>query len=256
MRRFHGWLLIVMIALLMVTLQTASAEDCTKATALYNRALDIRALPQRERLLRKALPLCSQPEVLARVYNNLADAYERQNRLSLALRFYRQALRAKPDLATAYFSVGDIFNRLGDYQSASIMYGKGLRYHPSDEDVEKKCDAEAKARQRMVIYFAFATFGLPEAYLTRLDIIGEAVAKDQESRIQVVGHTCDLGSPAFNRDLSLKRAQKVAAYLTEHFGVNLERIETTGVAHENSMLPGSDKESRELNRRVEILVIQ
>jgi len=254
MRHFLGWLLMVMISLLVVTLQTASAEDCTKATALYNRALDTQALRQRERLLRKALPLCSQPEVFARLYNNLADTYEKQNRLSLALRFYRQALRAKPDLATAYFSVGDIFNRLGDYQSAAIMYGKGLRYQPSDEDAEKKRDAEVKARRRMVIYFSHDSFKLPVVYLSRLDIIGDAVVQDHGSRIQVIGHTCDLGSHSYNRKLSLKRAQEVAAYLAEHFGVTPARVEVLWKGESEGVLPGRDKESRELNRCAEILL--
>jgi len=118
------------------------AEDCHKAIALYNRAIVEDDLSVRERCFKKAIALCSDPEVLSRVFNNLADTYERTGRLSPALTYYHKAIETKPNLVTSYFSVGDIFFRLKDYYSAAVMYGKGLSYSSDDESRKDKKEAQ------------------------------------------------------------------------------------------------------------------
>lgn len=62
------------------------------------------------------------------------------------------------------------------------------------------------------------------------------------------GYTCDLGTSAHNMDLSLKRAQEVAAYLKVK-GVSVGKMEGLGQCN-----PVSD--DRRLNRRVEIVTQQ
>lgn len=68
--------------ILLLLASHAWAEDCPKAIDLYNRATGEDDLAVRERCFKKAIALCSDPEVLSRVLNNLADIYERQDRLS------------------------------------------------------------------------------------------------------------------------------------------------------------------------------
>jgi len=54
-------------------------------------------------------------------------------KFSLVLKFYKKALKTKPNLAIFYFSVADIFLKLGDYYSAKkhcrVSYGS-LIYKP------------------------------------------------------------------------------------------------------------------------------
>jgi tetratricopeptide (TPR) repeat protein len=164
----------------------AWADDCPKAIALYNRATVEDDPAVRERSFKKAIALCSDPEVLSRVFNNLADTYEKAGRFTPALTYYRKALEAKPELATSYFSVGDIFFRLKDYYSAAVMYGKGLSYSPEDEESRKdKKEAESMARRHMFIYFDFDSFTIPDRYLKRLDVVGGVIKEygsDSNSR--------------------------------------------------------------------------
>ena len=150
----------------------SSADDCSKAVKLYNHATITDDLKVKEECFKEAIPLCSDSEIRSRIYNNLADTYERTGRSSIALFYYKKALENKSDLATAYFSVGDIFFKVKDYYSAAVMYEKGLGYCLEDEEsVERWKEALEKAKNHTIIYFDFDSFRIPFRYLNRLDVI-------------------------------------------------------------------------------------
>ena len=93
-----------------------------------------------------------------------------------------------------------------------------------------------------------------EGALAQLRALGEALVSEalREVPVGVYGHT-DTGGPAkFNRDLSERRAQAVAAYLREHFALAEARFrEVRGYGEERprSDLPPTDP----AQRRVEIV---
>ena len=232
------------------------AENCPRAIELYNQATQTQDVKAKERYFKEAILLCSDLEILSRVYNNLADTYERTGRLSLALAYYKKALEIKPDLATSYFSVGDIFFRIKDYCSAAVMYEKGLGYRPRDEEsVKKREEALEKAKKYIVIYFDFDSSKIPVRYLKRLDAVYAAIKKrgiDGMEEIRVIGHACSLGARAYNKRLSFRRAEAVATYLKECFSADSRVLTVTGEGEDAPLLAGVDKNARTLNRRVEI----
>lgn len=71
--------------------------------------------------------------------------------------------------------------------------------------------------------------------------------------VEVVGHTDNTGSAAFNRDLSQRRAQSVAGILRAG-GVAANRIATTGRGFDQPVASNATPEGRAQNRRVEILI--
>ena len=74
-------------------------------------------------------------------------------------------------------------------------------------------------------------------------------------RVQVFGHTDDVGSEEYNFDLSERRAQAVHDYLIEA-GIDPDILLTTkGFGKSSPLLPGTDDYSRAKNRRVEIGII-
>ena len=244
----------VLFGLLLTT--PSWAENCPKAIELYNQATETLDVKAKERYFKEAIPLCSDPGILSRVYNNLADTYERTARLSLALAYYKKALETKPDLATSYFSVGDIFFRVKDYCSAAVMYEKGLGYRPEDEEsVKKREEALERAKKYIIIYFDFDSSRIPFRYLKRLDALCAAIKKrgiDGVEEIRVLGHACSLGAHAYNIRLSLRRAEAVATYLKERFSVDSRVLTVTGEGEDAPLLVGVDKNARILSRRVEI----
>lgn len=87
--------------------------------------------------------------------------------------------------------------------------------------------------------------------LALLDTVADTLKAHPElSRLVIEGHTDDLGPAAFNRALSLSRAQAVRRYLIEH-GVDAARIEAKGFGPDRPLTPNTDSAARERNRRVE-----
>lgn len=260
MQKFFLFLaMLVLVAFLFLPRAHGLTENCRKAVSTYNHASETNNLGEKERLLIHALSLgCADKKIVAKIHNNLADAYEKQDRLSLALTYYRKALETKPDLATSYFSVGDIFFRLKGYYSAALMYGKGLRHRPEDEESRKnKEEAELRARRCMVIYFDFDSSMIPDRYLKRLDLVAEAIKENGLNNLEeilVIGHTCDLGLREYNRRLSLRRAQEVVRYLKKRLPEISGGVKLIGKGEDIPVLDGTDRNAHVLNRRVEIIV--
>ena len=65
-------------------------------------------------------------------------------------------------------------------------------------------------------------------------------------------HTCSLGARAYNRHLSLRRAEAVATYLKKRFPADSPVLTVTGEGEDAPLLDSVDKNSRTLNRRTEI----
>jgi outer membrane protein OmpA-like peptidoglycan-associated protein len=105
------------------------------------------------------------------------------------------------------------------------------------------------------IYFDFekATFKT-ESYgeLNRL----EAMMKQNPAlQVEISGHTDKIGTKAYNKKLSLMRANAVRGFLTSK-GVDPRRVKTVGYGEDRPIASNDDdKEGRELNRRVEFKVL-
>ena len=76
----------------------------------------------------------------------------------------------------------------------------------------------------------------------------------QNYGIQVFGHTDDVGSVDYNQQLSEKRADSVREYLVEA-GIDPDVMSTKGLGKSSPLVEGSDPESRQRNRRVELAIV-
>ncbi|MFP4278090.1 MAG: Ig-like domain-containing protein [Wenzhouxiangella sp.] len=105
-----------------------------------------------------------------------------------------------------------------------------------------------------------ATFGLDSAALqpAARETLAELVDAIQEGRligrIQVVGHTCDLGPASYNQDLSERRAQAVVDYLRSA-GIDADEVTWEGRGQNNPRYPNDGEQNRSRNRRVEIAFV-
>jgi outer membrane protein OmpA-like peptidoglycan-associated protein len=85
-----------------------------------------------------------------------------------------------------------------------------------------------------------------------LDIAVDQLKECSDLHLAVEGHTCDLGSDAYNFGLSERRAASVREYLVAH-GVAAERLKTRGLGESNPVSPNDGEEGRAQNRRVELV---
>jgi outer membrane protein OmpA-like peptidoglycan-associated protein len=72
-------------------------------------------------------------------------------------------------------------------------------------------------------------------------------------KLEVAGHTDNVGKPAANQDLSQRRAQAVVSYLTQH-GIATARLSAAGYGDTRPVAPNTTAGGRQLNRRTEFKV--
>jgi len=84
-----------------------------------------------------------------------------------------------------------------------------------------------------------------------LDRVRGLLARDPTLRLEVQGHTDNVGSDAYNQTLSEARAAAVAAWLTQH-GIAAGRLTSRGYGKTVPVADNSTDEGRAKNRRVEI----
>ncbi len=102
------------------------------------------------------------------------------------------------------------------------------------------------------IQFAFDDYNLSTRSKENLEKIAGWLSKDSAAKMQIEGHTCDIGTPEYNLALGERRANSAKKYL-EGLGVNAARISTISYGEERPMVPNSDEANRSKNRRDEFL---
>jgi outer membrane protein OmpA-like peptidoglycan-associated protein len=86
-----------------------------------------------------------------------------------------------------------------------------------------------------------------------LNAVAASLLRYPNSTIQVVGHTDNTGTAAYNQDLSQRRAVSVASILRES-GVPGGRIAAVGRGEDQPIASNLTPEGRAQNRRVEIII--
>ena len=104
------------------------------------------------------------------------------------------------------------------------------------------------------ILFATGSAAVQGAVQNDLYAVADSLNRFPNSRIEVVGHTDNVGAAAFNQDLSNRRASAVAAIL-QNAGVSGARIVAYGRGEDVPVASNLTPEGRQQNRRVEIVII-
>jgi len=104
------------------------------------------------------------------------------------------------------------------------------------------------------ITFAFNDASLQSQFYPVLDDVARTLSEYNQTIVEVAGHTDSVGSDAYNHDLSVRRANSVAAYLSSH-GVMRERLITVGAGESRPIASNETDAGRSQNRRVEITLV-
>ena len=93
----------------------------------------------------------------------------------------------------------------------------------------------------------------PESY-AELDRVIRLMNENPELKIEIQAHTDNVGNAASNKRLSDRRADSAVQYLLEN-GVPQDRMRSSGYGASKPIADNSTEEGRQLNRRVELLII-
>jgi len=80
-----------------------------------------------------------------------------------------------------------------------------------------------------------------------------ALREDPTLRIQIEGHTCNIGTAEYNLALGDRRATGVRDYLTSR-GITADRLTTVSYGEERPKHDNAREETRRLNRRAALTV--
>jgi OOP family OmpA-OmpF porin len=86
-----------------------------------------------------------------------------------------------------------------------------------------------------------------------LAVVGELLKNDQALRLEIQGHTDNVGVKAANMTLSQARAAAVRDYLIKTFGIMPERLTSAGYGDTKPVADNTSEDGRAKNRRVELV---
>jgi outer membrane protein OmpA-like peptidoglycan-associated protein len=107
------------------------------------------------------------------------------------------------------------------------------------------------ATMREKVLFDFDKAELKPEARTALARVASVLRKYDKTEITVAGHTDNVGSASYNRELSLRRADAVRLFLIEQ-GVAPSRLHAMGFGFDRPVASNATAEGRALNRRVEL----
>lgn len=142
------------------------------------------------------------------------------------------------------------------YVSKSNYLFKSLSFSVSDSTPSVQVDIalepieKNKAEVLNNIFFATGSFELDQKSAVELDKMTDFLQNNKAIRIQISGHTDDVGSDKENLELSRKRALAVEQYLIRS-GIQQARISSIGYGESRPMEANETEKGRQKNRRIE-----
>ncbi|MBF9141423.1 OmpA family protein [Hymenobacter properus] len=104
------------------------------------------------------------------------------------------------------------------------------------------------------IFFDTGKATLRPESTAELERLQKLLTETPALKLEMAGHTDDVGEAAMNQDLSQRRAQAVVTYLTQH-GIAGARLTAVGYGETRPEVPNTSKGNRQLNRRTEFKVV-
>ncbi|HEV8657389.1 MAG TPA: OmpA family protein [Thermoanaerobaculia bacterium] len=139
---------------------------------------------------------------------------------------------------------GAIIGAMMDKQERELRQIEGV-------NVQRVSQGELKVSVKNEVLFDFDSAALRGTSRESLREMADVFQKYPDTTIRVEGHTDSIGTAAYNKRLSNRRASSVANYL-EELGVRSSRIDAIGYGESQPRASNSTANGRQLNRRVEI----
>lgn len=123
------------------------------------------------------------------------------------------------------------------------------------EELPVFVESEYPFRKKFIVYFDYDKSILTAKSVEELKQVLKVLNEDPKRKINVFGHTCDLGNLAYNQKLSKQRAHAVLSFFNNK-GIELERINPSYFGFSQPKVENDSDENRALNRRAEIFIYE
>lgn len=122
--------ILILSALMSIPILVVADEACDKAKEYYHDGVKLLRYDDRKAAFQKAINLCP---TYAEAYVNLADAYENLGEFAQAEKYYKQAIKIKPDLFVPFLGLGELYLKSGRYRDSYDTFLLGLEIKPDNE---------------------------------------------------------------------------------------------------------------------------
>jgi len=111
-----------------------------------------------------------------------------------------------------------------------------------------------KGRQTLDVQFDFDKSTIKKGYDKDINDLAKVMKDYPDLNVVIEGHTDNVGTAAYNKKLSQRRANAVKKYMVEQDGINANRITAEGFGFDRPIASNDTDEGRQKNRRVEAAV--
>jgi outer membrane protein OmpA-like peptidoglycan-associated protein len=139
------------------------------------------------------------------------------------------------------------------FNSQNFNYSEFKNFEPVIVDIELEPAQTGSVSVLNNIFFDFDKYDLKEKSFTELDKIVRFLLENPTIKVEITGHTDNTGNPAYNKQLSEKRAKSVYSYIISH-QIIPNRITWQGLGASQPIADNQTEEGRQLNRRIEFRI--
>lgn len=116
-------------------------------------------------------------------------------------------------------------------------------------------DAAGCEQIETLVLFDFDSANLRAEDLDIITQTGEFLQRNSTLNIRITGYTDSTGTDEYNQELSMERAESVRQALAEEFGIDISRMELTGMGKADPIASNQTLEGREDNRRAVMISV-
>lgn len=119
---------------------------------------------------------------------------------------------------------------------------------------EPAAEVIEKGRTTLDVKFDLDKSVIKKGYFGDIDNLVSVMKQYPETNVALEGHTCNIGSAAYNLKLSQRRADAVKQYMVEKGGIEANRLNAIGYGLTRPIASNATEEGRRQNRRTEAVV--
>lgn len=187
--------------------------------------------------------------------------------MGAAIRYYDLSSNQELGIARSNPTTG-AYKIVLPYGKHYSFLGKKIGFYPISENIDlSKIDRYKEVEKNLYmvpiekggtirlnnIFFEFNKATLKPKSLNELNRLYHLMIEKPKIKIQISGHTDNVGASVYNLQLSKKRAEVVVRFLIKK-GVDANRLSSKGYGETKPLLPNNSEKNRTTNRRVEFKI--
>ncbi len=140
------------------------------------------------------------------------------------------------------------------FKSLSFNYTSASHQSPVEVNIELDVIETNATAVLNNLFFETDRFDLKEKSLTELQEVVRFLQDNPKIHVEIGGHTDNIGAPAYNLQLSQRRAQSVANFMVKQ-GIESSRIIQKGYGAQQPVKANDTEDNRRVNRRIEFKIL-